>query len=101
MSDVTSRRFTDRAGVRWTVRCVEPIAMSEAFDRIREQNARSAGQSDPEPRVPWLAFESDAGDVRRLTPVPGDWVSGTSADLERWCAAAGSVPPPRPGARRA
>jgi hypothetical protein len=37
----------------------------------------------PERRQGWLLFESNEGERRRLTPVPGEWRSLPIAELEQ------------------
>jgi hypothetical protein len=88
MTDNSCREFTDAAGVTWTVQWVEPIAMSEAFDRMRDLKARASGHVEADARGPWLSFESETGEKRRLAPAPTDWSSAQLDDLDRWCAAA-------------
>ena len=46
-----------------------------------------------ERRRPWLVFESDEGEKRRLVPVPEDWLEVSDFELERWCMRAIRVPP--------
>ena len=41
----------------------------------------------------WLCFEN-AGEKRRLTPIPPDWLRSTPAELERYCQAARRAPRP-------
>lgn len=46
-----------------------------------------------ERRRPWLVFESDEGEKRRLVPVPDSWLECSDFELERWCMRAIRVPP--------
>jgi hypothetical protein len=58
---MASRDFIDSAGVAWTVWNVIPGDMSSTLTRL-------TGQTD-ERRVPWLVFQSSAGEKRRMVPV--------------------------------
>jgi hypothetical protein len=91
VSGSSSRTFIDVADVRWTVRWVQPVSMSPTFDRIREMQARSTGRSEATRRMPWLIFESDGGERRRLAPVPDGWSTCPAVELERLCSRAEPV----------
>jgi hypothetical protein len=72
---MNSRSFTDGAGAEWRVRATMPTdragaALPEAFSRG------------------WLVFESPAGAVKRLAPVPEGWDRVPETTLARWCDAA-------------
>ena len=41
----------------------------------------------------WLCFEN-AGEKRRLTPIPSDWMRSTPEELEHYCQAAKRAPRP-------
>ena len=80
----STRTFVDSVGVSWTVREVTPLGLSPTFDRLREGAER---------RRPWLVFESDEGEKRRLVPVPANWRELSDFVIERWCMRATVVPP--------
>ena len=79
-----ARAFVDSVGVAWTVREVTPLPLSPALER------RLAGV---ERRRPWLLFESEEGEKRRLSPVPESWRELSDFVIERWCMRAKRVPP--------
>lgn len=114
-----SRTFSDDRGVQWTVWAVEPTWAERrsgsqrrvldldteersAFDRARSERRnvpdRRRGYPDDVPRVKigstleggWLAFEG-AGERRRLTPIPPDWLELSDADLNALLARASIV----------
>jgi hypothetical protein len=46
----------------------------------------------------WLAFESQDGERRRLTPIPDvlkAWNGASEEELRAWCASAKPIPPAR------
>jgi hypothetical protein len=65
--------FSDSAGTLWTV---SEIARLEYSERLM------AMLPHPERRQGWLLFESNQGERRRLTPVPGEWRSLPIAGLQ-------------------
>ena len=79
-----ARTFVDSVGVSWTVREITPLPLSPTLER------RLAGA---ERRRPWLLFESDEGEKRRLVPVPPSWRELSDFVIERWCMRAVMVPP--------
>lgn len=82
--------FTDSGGVAWKVYRVAPPAVSEPLERLRD----SLAPLRRERRRPWLLFESDTGERRRLAPVPDEWNESTTTPiLESLCARAERVPP--------
>lgn len=84
------RTYTDSAGMHWVVFRVEPQPLSPTFERLRE----SMPDVPHERRRPWLLFESEAGEKRRLVPVPDEWdTSASYRQLADWCARADPVPP--------
>lgn len=92
MTETQIRTFTDRSGVAWTVRKVQP----ERVERRMAERRRSAGDGGtlvaerratadrrvtPQLRVRlpveyaqgWLLLESSTGERRRVAPVPSNW----------------------------
>ncbi len=82
---MASREFTDSDGMTWTVWSVAPQDMSVSLKRL-------TGSGD-ERRTPWLAFQSSAGDKRRVTPVPDGWESCELEQLKALWIGAVRVPP--------
>lgn len=71
-----SREFADARGIRWRVWSTIPAAgtvLSADF---------AAG---------WLTFES-AAELRRLAPIPAQWLDATAERLDLMCRAANVVP---------
>lgn len=66
-------------GVHWSVLEVQPVIAQQTTSAER--------------RRPWLVFESDEGEKRRLVPVPDQWLDCSEFELERWCMRAIRVPP--------
>jgi hypothetical protein len=69
------REFRDADGVEW-------VAFFTARSVARDQHLPE------EYREGWLAFESAAGEKRRLAPVPEDWESISGEELAAVCASA-------------
>lgn len=59
-----SRVIHDLQGVRWHVYEIAPLAPTPTLESLRERHER---------RRHWLAFESDAGELRGLVPMPDEW----------------------------
>lgn len=78
------REFRDAEGAEWFVFFT---ARSIARDQHLPQEYREG----------WLAFESAAGEKRRLAPVPENWESLSGHELTALCAAA----TPQPSRKRA
>ena len=53
----------------------------------------------PDQRQGWLCFES-ASELRRLTPIPGEWETATPEQLAAWLEAASRVRQSPPGIDR-
>lgn len=84
------RTYTDSAGKDWVVLRVEPQPLSPTLERLRD----SMPAVTHERRQPWLLFESETGEKRRLVPVPDEWEKpATYRQLADWCARADPVPP--------
>ena len=84
------RTYTDSAGVHWLIYRVEPQPLSPTLERLRD----SMPAVPHERRRPWLLFESESGEKRRLVPVPDEWdKSASNRQLADWCAKAEPVPP--------
>ncbi|MDQ6633459.1 MAG: hypothetical protein M3Z10_01745 [Gemmatimonadota bacterium] len=77
------RRFRDAAGVVWDVRAIYPSATP---GRTRLPEPFESG---------WLAFESPK-EKRRLSPIPGDWMTRADEELRLLCQAAHVVAPRLP-----
>jgi hypothetical protein len=72
-----SRDFVDSTGADWRVWSTVPMmgaVLTPGFE---------GG---------WLTFESGAGALRRLAPIPEDWDSVPAERLELYCRAAKEVP---------
>ncbi|MFL5579998.1 MAG: hypothetical protein ACJ8AO_06470 [Gemmatimonadaceae bacterium] len=69
-TEIQSRSFADEQGVAWRVRATMPT--SRAAAALPSEFSRG-----------WLVFESAAGDVRRLAPIPDGWQTAPSDELER------------------
>ena len=69
------RELRDAAGVAWTVFDVFPLERQLAPGRPTP--ARLA----PEMASGWLAFQSEAGERRRIAPTPAGWDRLSDADL--------------------
>jgi hypothetical protein len=65
--------FTDSNGAQWTVSEIARLDFSEKLMALLPH---------PERRQGWLLFESQWGERRRYTPIPGDWRSLSAAKLE-------------------
>jgi hypothetical protein len=78
------RAFTDSLGATWTVREVTPGPMPEKLSQLLGADRRRGG---------WLLFLSEAGERRRLAPVPEGWAGLPPAELEDYCMRARRVPP--------
>ncbi len=77
---VTHRLFDDARGVRWDVWAVYPEGRPSQLAAL------------PGPfQAGWLVFES-TGEKRRLSPIPNDWQSLSSDELERLCERAATAP---------
>jgi hypothetical protein len=74
------RLFDDRGGVRWDVWAVYPETRPSQLSALPE--AFQAG---------WLVFES-ANQKRRLSPIPSDWQTLPTDELERLCERAEIAP---------
>jgi hypothetical protein len=73
-AEPTSHRlFDDRRGVRWDVWAVYPEARASQLSALPE-----SFQSG------WLVFESST-EKRRLSPIPADWQTRPTSELERLC----------------
>lgn len=70
-----SRSFTDVSGIEWRVRATMPSSRAAAALPV----AYSHG---------WLVFESPAGAVRRLAPIPDGWETMPASALSRLCQSA-------------
>jgi hypothetical protein len=79
--DVASRSFEDSSGVLW-----------EVFE-VRRTSEATGGVSHGLEKG-WLAFASAEG-KRRLAPFPAEWNMVDASELERLCATARTVKPPR------
>ena len=66
--------FTDSNGTRWNVLEIAGMNFSERLMALLPH---------PERRQGWLLFESELGERRRFTPVPGEWRTLDSASLEK------------------
>jgi hypothetical protein len=99
-----SRTFTDALGIEWIVLQVSPAWTERRVrkerrisdigpkpgqpDRRKTGSDRRRGLSDTGPRVKidpslaagWLTFEG-AGERRRLTPVPPNWLTMSDSEL--------------------
>jgi hypothetical protein len=80
------REFRDSVGVAWRVWMTTPHAGAIYEERFR------AG---------WLTFENDAGNRKRLAPIPRGWEEATCQRLELMCRVAearspGATPDPGP-----
>lgn len=72
-----SRDFVDSAGAVWRVWSTVPImgaVLTPGFENG------------------WLTFESNAGVLRRLAPIPEGWDVVSAERLELYCRAANEVP---------
>jgi hypothetical protein len=108
---MSSREFTDRGGVRWSVREIVPqfAERRKADRRGSGEVATSARPHDVERRSNerrrttairaavtsgyeqgWLTFESPE-EKRRLAPVPAGWESFSTERLELLCRMAHAV----------
>jgi hypothetical protein len=65
-TDSLHRAFTDPDGVEWKVWEVHPSSVDHAANKL-------GGRVAPDLQNGWLCFESDAGEKRRLAPIPLDW----------------------------
>ena len=66
--------FTDSVGTLWTVSEIARLDYSERLMALLPHSERRQG---------WLLFESNQGERRRLTPVPGEWRSLPIAELQQ------------------
>ena len=73
------REFSDHAGRAWTVWEMRPEQMHA---RTRGSAALGAFAEG------WLCFESDAGEKRRLSPIPDGWEALSNTALAELCASA-------------
>ena len=104
------RVFRDSQGTEWQAWDVVPqlterreverrvrVAPLEHADRRREPDRRVIKGRRPTLTAGldsgWLCFEN-AGEKRRLAPIPSDWMRCTQAELERYCQAAKRAPRP-------
>lgn len=79
--------FRDSEGALWRV-------WNVSRESLGSSRADYLGQ---EYRLGWLVFQRDGSDDRRrLSQFPDDWAAMTSPQLERMCALARPVTPPRP-----
>jgi len=65
--------FQDSNGTRWTVSAIARLDFSEQLMALLPH---------PERRQGWLLFESESGERRRFTPIPGDWQTMSRSTLE-------------------
>jgi hypothetical protein len=72
---MNSRRFTDTTGTEWRVRATVP-------------SSRGAGALPDAYSRGWLVFESSAGLVKRLAPIPEGWETADESSLEQLSRAA-------------
>ena len=79
-----SRTIVDTDGTRWLVHEVAHVAATPALEALRQKFER---------RRPWLAFESEAGAVRALVPVPTTWPRCSDVTLVTWLARADPITP--------
>jgi hypothetical protein len=94
MSELQIRAFTDRSGVAWTVRKVQPErverrtadrrrSIGEGGSVVAERRALPDRRVTPQLRVRlpaeyaqgWLLLESSTGERRRVAPVPSNWAA--------------------------
>jgi hypothetical protein len=80
------RRFVDDDFVRWEVVAVHPRASSQhlLYESVPDAERAEAGTASDG----WLFFRSKSGEWRRLTPIPGDWLTASNAALAAHCRAA-------------
>jgi hypothetical protein len=78
------RAFTDSMGMSWTVREITPGPMPPKLSQVLGEDRRRGG---------WLLFLSDAGEKRRLSPVPDGWATLKDSGLEALCMRGRRVPP--------
>src|SRR5690349_24141697 len=71
--------FIDSTSTRWTVTEIARVDFSERVMALLPH---------PERRRGWVLFESQWGERRRYTPIPEDWRSLSSVNLERCLATA-------------
>jgi hypothetical protein len=80
LAPTSHRLFDDRRGVRWDVWAVYPETRPSQLSALP-----AAFQSG------WLVFES-ANEKRRLSPIPSDWQTLPTSELERLCERAEIAP---------
>lgn len=107
------KSFEARDGAKWSVWPVFPTAAERRRSERRVAAASAAvtyagreRRNTPDRRVRatgtrtvlsaayengWLCFESEAGEKRRLVPVPDTWDTASPDRLWLWCRAAVSV----------
>jgi hypothetical protein len=107
---VAYKKFAGPDGSSWQVWRVLPTAAERRQGQRRKASAAGAAlYKGPERRVNpdrrskvtagrtvvghglehgWLCFESDAGEKRRLVPVPENWEQASPQKLWLWCRAA-------------
>ena len=69
------REVRDAAGVAWTVFDVFPM------ERHLAPGRPTPTRLAPEMASGWLAFQSEAGERRRVVPTPAGWEARSDADL--------------------
>ncbi len=76
------REVRDAAGVRWDVFDVFPL------ERQLPPGRPAPTRLAPEMASGWLAFQSEAGERRRVVPTPAGWEALSDAELLRLLAEA-------------
>ena len=107
------KTFDSPDGTKWEVWLVQPTSAERRRSQRRVfANSSTSAYSGPERRFSpdrrrvdgegrkfvspefengWLCFESEAGDKRRLAPVPDSWENASTEKLWMWCRAATQV----------
>ncbi len=80
------REVRDAAGVLWSVFDVFPL------ERQLPPGRPAPTRLAPEMASGWLAFQSEAGERRRVVPTPAGWEHLSDAELLRLLAGATAAP---------
>lgn len=88
------RQFRDSLGILWTVYDVRPSEIERRFRASAPPNSERRSRRDfrvnlgPDMAGGWLAFMSEAGEARRMAPIPQGWELLSSDEIAALCISA-------------